>query len=301
MSNLAHAVAHINNQEVRIIDYQNLPVVTTALLADFYGTQAKNLQDNFLNNSDRFIEGKHFYKLQGAELKVFKNRPEIIGSVGKNAREVTLWTERGAARHAKMLNTDQAWEVFEKLEDSYFKQQEIKPISLAQLPNIPKNPHLAVKNEVLRLAGTRDVTYGKVYKRLYDRFQVRGYELIPVEYCHAAVEFIRSLEGEYLPRLEKAKPKSIELTPELNKMLYEVCCTALTTTSDYADLLDMLSNFSKDRADQELRSAKSIISQIQTLLNHVQISNCAGNPLVSNGCVNFYNNGAMRLSKSIFG
>ncbi|EMX6652828.1 ORF6N domain-containing protein, partial [Salmonella enterica] len=33
-----------------------------------------------------------------------------------------LWTERGAARHAKMLETDQAWEVFEKLEDCYFSQ-----------------------------------------------------------------------------------------------------------------------------------------------------------------------------------
>ncbi|EDX9917141.1 ORF6N domain-containing protein, partial [Salmonella enterica] len=27
-----------------------------------------------------------------------------------------------AARHAKMLETDQAWEVFEKLEDCYFSQ-----------------------------------------------------------------------------------------------------------------------------------------------------------------------------------
>ncbi|EEK9283034.1 ORF6N domain-containing protein, partial [Salmonella enterica subsp. enterica] len=30
---------------------------------------------------------------------------------------------RGAARHAKMLETDQAWEVFEKLEDCYFSQK----------------------------------------------------------------------------------------------------------------------------------------------------------------------------------
>ncbi|EPW0481128.1 ORF6N domain-containing protein, partial [Escherichia coli] len=34
-----------------------------------------------------------------------------------------LWTERGAARHAKMLETDRAWEVFEKLEDCYFSQK----------------------------------------------------------------------------------------------------------------------------------------------------------------------------------
>ncbi|EES4398579.1 phage antirepressor Ant [Escherichia coli] len=40
------------------------------------------------------------------------------------ARSLILWTERGAARHAKMLETDQAWEVFEKLEDCYFSQCE---------------------------------------------------------------------------------------------------------------------------------------------------------------------------------
>ena len=41
-------------------------------------------------------------------------------SVAKHTRALILWTERGAARHAKMLETDQAWEVFEKLEDHYF-------------------------------------------------------------------------------------------------------------------------------------------------------------------------------------
>lgn len=32
-----------------------------------------------------------------------------------------LWTDRGAARHAKILETDEIWEVYEELEDTYFK------------------------------------------------------------------------------------------------------------------------------------------------------------------------------------
>lgn len=44
--------------------------------------------------------------------------------ISPKTRTLILWTERGAARHAKMLETDQAWEVFEKLEDSYFNQYE---------------------------------------------------------------------------------------------------------------------------------------------------------------------------------
>ncbi|HAE5646725.1 TPA_asm: ORF6N domain-containing protein, partial [Salmonella enterica subsp. enterica serovar Napoli] len=98
-------------------------VITTELLAQLYGTKIKNISDNFLNNTTRFVVGKHYFKIEKNELREFKNRPETIGLVGKNARSLILWTERGAARHAKMLETDQAWEVFEKLEDCYFSQK----------------------------------------------------------------------------------------------------------------------------------------------------------------------------------
>ena len=52
-------------------------------------------------------------------------QPSLRGlQISPKARSLILWTERGAARHAKMLETDQAWEVFEKLEDCYFSQCE---------------------------------------------------------------------------------------------------------------------------------------------------------------------------------
>jgi len=104
--------------------YQGVPVITTDLLAAVYGASAKNISDNYLNHTDRFITGKHFFKVVGDELRALKNRPDFIGSVGRNANALLLWTERGAARHAKMLDTDQAWEVFEKLEDAYFRPVE---------------------------------------------------------------------------------------------------------------------------------------------------------------------------------
>ncbi|EMK1866899.1 ORF6N domain-containing protein [Salmonella enterica] len=104
------------------ITHNQIPVITTELLAHLYGTKIKNISDNFLNNTTRFVVGKHFFKIEKNELREFKNRPETIGLVGKNARSLILWTERGAARHAKMFETDQAWEVFEKLEDCYFSQ-----------------------------------------------------------------------------------------------------------------------------------------------------------------------------------
>lgn len=116
--------------------HNQIPVITTELLAQLYGTEVINIQVNHTRNKGRFVEGKHFFKLEGAELKDFKNRLTESKSVAKRARALILWTERGAARHAKMLETDQAWEVFEKLEDCYFSQnKEHRSPSPQQIPN----------------------------------------------------------------------------------------------------------------------------------------------------------------------
>ncbi|EET8051018.1 ORF6N domain-containing protein [Escherichia coli] len=117
------------------IAYNQIPVITTELLAQLYGTETVNIKMNFSRNSARFVQGKHFFKLEGNELREFKHRLSLSESVSRevtesysvkiarNVRSLILWTERGAARHAKMLETDRAWEVFEKLEDCYFSQK----------------------------------------------------------------------------------------------------------------------------------------------------------------------------------
>lgn len=129
MSKSNNSTPAFSVENLPVITHQHRPVLTTELLALGYGTKPKNIHDNFRRNVERFVAGKHYFKLEGAELAAFKdqlasNRPAESGSVGvgRNTRSVILWTERGAARHAKLLNTDKAWEVFEKLEDAYFSQ-----------------------------------------------------------------------------------------------------------------------------------------------------------------------------------
>jgi hypothetical protein len=107
---------------LRRIAYQGQPVLTTDMLAKVYGTEANNIKVNASQNTGRFQEGAHYFKLNGAELRAFKDSVTAGNSVqiDKRARALILWTARGAARHAKMLDTEQAWEMFEKLEDAYF-------------------------------------------------------------------------------------------------------------------------------------------------------------------------------------
>lgn len=103
------------------IIYNGAPVVTSELLAHLYGTERQRITNNFNRNKIRFIEGKHYYQAKGEELVELKNSLRGFDNpIAANVYRLTLWTERGAARHAKMLETDLAWEVFERLEDSYF-------------------------------------------------------------------------------------------------------------------------------------------------------------------------------------
>nr|WP_105484996.1 ORF6N domain-containing protein [Escherichia coli] len=106
------------------ITHNQIPVITTELLAQLYGTETNNIKVNYTRNAERFVCGKHYFKLEGAELREFKNEVTQSNLVAPRTKHLILWTERGAARHAKMLETDQAWEVFEKLEDCYFSQKQ---------------------------------------------------------------------------------------------------------------------------------------------------------------------------------
>ncbi|EAA6923626.1 ORF6N domain-containing protein [Salmonella enterica] len=106
------------------ITHNQIPVITTELLAQLYGTEPVRIRQNHHENKVRFVEGKHFFKVVGNDLKELRVALNYSQNpVSPKARSLILWTERGAARHAKMLETDQAWEVFEKLEDCYFSQK----------------------------------------------------------------------------------------------------------------------------------------------------------------------------------
>ena len=107
--------------ELTVLEHNSIRVMTTEQLAEAYGCRAIHIQQNFKNNRARFVEGKHYFKLEGADLKAFKDSLENIESVvGSRAPSLILWTKQGAARHSKMLGTERAWNVFDELEESYF-------------------------------------------------------------------------------------------------------------------------------------------------------------------------------------
>ena len=134
------------------MQYRSQFVLTTKQIADSYGCSADNIRWNFAKNQDKFIEGVHYFKLEGEELKEFKAyfaelaaqkkdsenfRPADLPFT-KMASSLYLWTLQGAARHCKMLGTQKAWDVFTILENSYFGksklQDSIPPLELNLSP-----------------------------------------------------------------------------------------------------------------------------------------------------------------------
>lgn len=107
---------------IAVIERGNQRVLTTAVLAQEYGTTKETISNNFNRNRSRYTEGKHYYCLKGAEKRAFLNHHQIDDGL-RNASKIYLWTEKGAFLHAKSLGTDRAWEVYDYLVESYFKKR----------------------------------------------------------------------------------------------------------------------------------------------------------------------------------
>lgn len=137
------------------IEYKGKLVLTTAQLAEFYDTNVINLQRNFSNNKKYFVEGKHYFKLEGEELNTFKNSLKNFRAVDENSRKnfqpiginaknvLYLWTKRGAARHCKSIGTDEAWNMFELLEDAYFSEPAKADKPLKSITDFERGKELA--------------------------------------------------------------------------------------------------------------------------------------------------------------
>ena len=81
---------------MKAMEYKGQKVITTAMLAEAYGTDTTNIRNNFKRNKEKFIEGKHYFYLQGDELKEFKKVVTESYFPNNMVTRLYLWTERGA-------------------------------------------------------------------------------------------------------------------------------------------------------------------------------------------------------------
>ena len=106
------------------VETKGIRVLTTKQLAEEYGTTSNTIKVKFTRNRNRFIDGKHYMSFTGDVLREFKKQVTNCNLVDGRTSHLYLWTEKGALLHAKSLNTDKAWEVYDYLVDYYFRAEE---------------------------------------------------------------------------------------------------------------------------------------------------------------------------------
>ncbi|HGJ5881460.1 MAG TPA: ORF6N domain-containing protein [Arsenophonus nasoniae] len=174
----------IDSNQLPVIEWQNVRVVTTETLASGYGTEASNIRMNLSNNKSRFIEGIHYFNVTGEELAHLRVN-NIYAQISNKARAITLYTEKGAARMSKIVDTDEAWSFFEKMESAYFNQKSLPsdPTTLG-LPNFLDPAESAIawaeQHKKVQLLGVQVQQLETEIDSLKNLFQVG---MTPVQFC----------------------------------------------------------------------------------------------------------------------
>lgn len=178
----------ITPETLPAIIWREANVITTELLANLYGTASHNVVKNYRDNASRFEEGKHFFKVTGDDLKSLR---VTLGDsqISPKARSLILWTERGAARHAKMLETDQAWDVFEKLEDCYFVHRKSQPGDDNELSTVKDREPLY--HGAIDIVVTYRLSFGRAYQAMNWWVGVDGFPKMTKRQASEAAGFVR--------------------------------------------------------------------------------------------------------------
>jgi|GEM_PF-2464384 len=138
------------------LEYSRQRILTTQQLADGYETDPQIITNNFNRNKERYALGKHYYRLDGEEKRAFLNLTQFdLGS--KNAKYLYLWTERGALLHAKSLNTDRAWEMYDHLVETYFRVREQSQPEAKAIETKPFAINLKLLKEYRLLANNKNI------------------------------------------------------------------------------------------------------------------------------------------------
>lgn len=253
--------------EITIVEYQNQRVLLTSQLAKSYETTTRRISENFNANKERYVEEKHFYCLEGDALRNFRANTEIT-DLPSNINKLYLWTEKGALLHAKSLNTDKAWEVYDRLVETYFRAKEVMPklnnlspqlqllINMEIEQNKMKEQIQEVKTEV---QGIRDVVAINVTNWRQESNNVIN-KIAKLQ--DGNFQNVRALSYELLEQRAKCK-LSIRLTNLKRQMLENGCSKSKV---DKTNKLDVIEN------DQRLKEIYVSIIKEMAIKNKVEFA-----------------------------
>ena len=235
------------------IEVNNQRILTTQQLAEVYETDTNNIKNNFANHKSHFVEGVHYFLLKGEELKAFKrevnnidlvktedmNQVNNIDLVDKHAPQLYLWTERGANRHCKILDTDKAWEQFDNLEETYFRVKEQRPACIEDVLIQSLQEMKEVKQQIQatnkRLDGISDIVALDTHSWREDARRL----IVKIAQAIGGNEYIKDVNAEVfrLVELRGATRLSIRLTNMRRRMADNGVCKSKRDRLNKVDVI----------------------------------------------------------------
>lgn len=231
------------------VEVNGIRVLLTRQLAEAYGTERQIISNNYTRNKKRYIEGKHVIILTGEYLREFKASYQIDDNL-KYANTLYLWTEKGALLHAKSLNTDKAWEVYDYLVDFYFRAKE-EP---KETKPAPVETKLVEKKEEQELPQIDNPI--RVFKVLLQVAEDRGIKVssYPFKYNDSR------LHGDVI---------GIRTNVTVEKACYELAWELSHSFIHYKDGDMINSPLAKDYNDQATRSAEMILKILNVKMSQL--------------------------------
>jgi len=108
---------------------EDCKVVTTLQLSEIHNVEIKHLNELFNNNINRFKENIDYIDLKVVATDDYK----LLESLGyskmqiSKSKNIIVYSERGYGKLIKIMDTDLAWDIHDKLQDEYFTmRQQIK-------------------------------------------------------------------------------------------------------------------------------------------------------------------------------
>lgn len=151
-------------------------VLTTRQLAGMYGTEPEIINNNFIRNKTKYVLEKHYMSVSGEEMRQLKTSHQFDGELRRVSRAY-FWTEKGALLHAKSLNTDKAWEVYDYLVDFYFRA-EGEPEKKEVVPVMVKTEPLRDELPLMSAASKESQDAINIFKILMSVSERQGLEII---------------------------------------------------------------------------------------------------------------------------
>ncbi|NFI58075.1 ORF6N domain-containing protein [Clostridium botulinum] len=239
------------------LEFKNQRIMTTKILAEEYGTKEENIQMNFSRNEKRFTEGKHYCKLEGQALKEFKNSlPTESREPLKFAPVLYLWTDRGAARHAKILDTDEAWNVYEELEENYFNPNK----SVQVLDTSELSPELQMFKQIFDTVAKQQLENKEIKKEIKEtKDEIQGIRdvvaintstmswredcrriIVKIAHKLGGNSFIGDVNREIygLMRIRLKVKLDVKLTNMRRRMADEGVCVSKRNQANYLDVIE---------------------------------------------------------------